>query len=163
MHESLYQEIFGSYQVRECHACKGRFADALKIPEFWWSQWYRRLNGYFGSQATTGNDGDLDGYTTWFRFLVKRIELHAGSNIEYRWLKINVLTRWNASAKEHIVVFFDPKPEIQEELSDHLQNTVNRIYAENPHSIYVPVVQFAVQLQEKAVWKIRDAVRRLET
>ncbi len=85
--------------------------------------------------------------------------LLSGHNTKYEWLKLNVFIRWDASTKKHIVVAFDPKPHIQKLLIDHLVDT---IHSEDPHSIYVPLAQLAVHLQEDAVWRIRDAVRDVE-
>ena len=82
-----------------------------------------------------------------------------GYDTKYEWLKLNVFIRWDASTKKHIVVAFDPKPHIQKLLIDHLVDT---IHSEDPHSIYVPLAQLAVDLQEDAVWRIRDAVRDVE-
>ncbi|KAL8884738.1 MAG: hypothetical protein Q9215_007283 [Flavoplaca cf. flavocitrina] len=117
------------------------------MPGFWWSQWFKRLSGYFGSEATVGQDGKVDGYNTWFRFLGKRISetsspessmntLLPGYDTKYEWLKLNVFIRWDASTKKHIVVAFDPKPHIHHLLIEHLFDT---IHSEDPHSIYVPL------------------------
>ena len=78
---------------------------------------------------------------------------------KYEWLKLNVFIRWDASTKKNIVVAFDPKPHIQNLLINHL---VDAIHSEDPYSIYVPLAQLAVGLQEDAVWRIRDAVRDVE-
>lgn len=61
--------------------------------------------------------------------------------------------------QKHIVVAFDPKPHITNLLIKHLADS---IHSENPHSIYVPLAQLAVDVQEDAVWRIRDAVRDVE-
>ncbi|KAL9630124.1 MAG: hypothetical protein Q9204_004881, partial [Flavoplaca sp. TL-2023a] len=82
-----------------------------------------------------------------------------GYDTKYEWLKLNLFIRWDASTKNHIVIAFDPKPHIQKLLIDHLGDT---IYSEDPHSIYVPLAQLAVDIQEDAVWRIRDAVRDVE-
>ncbi|KAL8977859.1 MAG: hypothetical protein Q9205_006427 [Flavoplaca limonia] len=82
-----------------------------------------------------------------------------GYDTKYEWLKLNVFIRWDASTKKHIVVAFDPKPHIHHLLIEHLFDT---IHSEDPHSIYVPLAQLAVDLQEDAVWRIRDAVRGVE-
>ena len=47
--------------IRDCRACKARFAIELRIPDFWWAPWCKRLNGYFGSETTVGQDGKPDG------------------------------------------------------------------------------------------------------
>ena len=59
----MAQSFAEANRIRNCQSCKSRLSAVFKIPEFWWSSWYRRLNGYFGREATTGEDGILDGYS----------------------------------------------------------------------------------------------------
>ncbi|KAL9026500.1 MAG: hypothetical protein Q9196_004842, partial [Gyalolechia fulgens] len=86
------------------------------------------------------------------------------AKLKYEWLKFNIFIRWNAATKEHILVIFDADANsiTRKLLTDHLSNTIAAIQPESPHSIYVPLAQLAVQLQEDAVWRIRDAVRAVE-
>lgn len=103
---------------------------------------------------------------TWLRFLVKRIlkRPKPDSNKSYEWLKFNIFARWHASTKEHVLVVFDANANssTRKLLIDHLSHSIAAIRPESPHSVYVPLAQLAVQLQEDAVWRIRDAVRAVE-
>ena len=103
---------------------------------------------------------------TWCRFLVKQIfkERNRGDEmIHYRWLKLNIFARWNASTKEHIIISFIAKLDTRNLLMDHLNKTANTIHPESPRSVYDSLAQLVVELQEDAVWSIRDAVRDVET
>ncbi|OQD79875.1 hypothetical protein PENANT_c042G11221 [Penicillium antarcticum] len=82
--------------------------------------------------------------------------------MDYEWDKINVFTRWVASTKQTIVIIFDPKPSIQEGLVKSLlsfdSNTLDDIYW--PYPI---ILDSVANLEEIAVWGIRNQVRDIET
>jgi hypothetical protein len=145
----------------------------------WWSGWCKRLNGYFGCEATAGDDGKLDGYSmsrhpamistnkatdTWFRFLVKRMlaeRAHPHDNKDYEWLKLNVFTRWDCATQKTLAVIFDAKPDVQHRLISLLPKTIDLVNLNDPYFIHALFAEAVVGLQD-AVWKIRNSVRRME-
>ncbi|KAG7005298.1 hypothetical protein G7Y79_00020g048260 [Physcia stellaris] len=89
-------------------------------------------------------------------------EAQPGGDIQYEWFKLNIFARWDASSKEHTMVVLDPKPKIGGMIVKHFFHFKNSTHSENPCSVYIPVAELAVELQEDAVWKIRNEVRRVE-
>lgn len=152
------------------------------MPETWWSDWCRRLNGYFGCETTVGEDGKTDGYSmsqhpalnstnkatdTWFRFLVKDMLSEwvlPPDHKNYEWLKLNVFTRSDYASKRTVAVVFDAKPKVQEKLVKLLPKTktINLDALGDPYFIHALFAEAVVALQEDAVWKIRNSVRRIE-
>ena len=174
------QSFISANRVRDCATCKGKFSELFRLPEVWWSEWCKRLNGYFGCETTAGADGNPDGLSmsphptvistnnaadTWFRFLVKRT-LSEGAPTrdqkDYEWVKLNVFTRWNSATKKTIVVAFDAKPTVQQRLRNLQPNGADVTCLGNPFFIHTLLVEVVVDLQEDAVWKIRNSVRRVE-
>lgn len=129
---------------------------------------------------TAGYDGKTDGYSmsqhpalmstnetidTWFRFLVKDMLtdwVHTPDNKNYEWLKLNVFTRFHYVLKRTEVVVFDAKPKVQEKLVKLLPKTINLVALNDPYFIHALLAEAVVALQEDAVWKIRNSVRRIE-
>ena len=60
------------------------------------------------------------------------------------------------------MVVLDPKPNIEEKIVKNFFHLMNTTQLENPYSVYIPVAELAVELQEDAVWKIRNEVRHVE-
>ena len=89
------------------------------------------------------------------------------NKIAYQWRKLNIFARWEASTREHTIISFVAKSDTdlatRTMLMDHLKETAHTIHRERPRSIYDSLAQLAVQLQEDAVWRIRDEVRDVET
>ena len=151
------------------------------MPDIWWSEWTRRLNGYYGCETTLTDTHQIDGHSTfssveddlvsnkekpdtWFRFLIKRTGLKklTFEHKDYSWLKINVFTRWDTSTKSSAIIVFDASQEIRTSLVSLLPKTMDRIGSEQPYGIHLPIAELAVKLQNDAVWNIRCAVRDIE-
>ncbi|KAK3303713.1 uncharacterized protein B0T15DRAFT_541030 [Chaetomium strumarium] len=158
--------------VRECESCKKTFEDRFGIYKFWWTNWARRSNGYYGCEEHGDEENQLKTYNTWFRFLVKMTEPAPGSRkIAYHWLKWNVFTHWVSKTKQTFLIAFDPKDFVKKvilsitlpaplDLSQE-PPTVRCIY-EDPYWVHVPILEQVADSQDVAVWKIRDLVRTRE-
>lgn len=94
---------------------------------------------------------------TWALFEVKM----AQSSVDYRWLKIDVLTRWLAFTKQTTILLFDIQEAILEQLLESIDNT-DTSYLDDPFWIYAALLQAVVCLQDAAVWAVRDQVRAVE-
>lgn len=44
--------VANSFAIEKCHQCRESFADALSMPKFWWSKYFRNGNGGFGCEST---------------------------------------------------------------------------------------------------------------
>lgn len=143
----------------------------------WWSEHYKKSNGYFGCE-TTRDAGKVTGVSecirtplaesrltetdTWVYFEVKLLP----KNIEdYYWNKLNVFTRWVEATKQtFILVFdpkFDPKPSIGDLVKDSLLGFDHALLGD-PYWPYPTLFDIVANLQESAVWLIRDQVRAIE-
>lgn len=132
---------------------------------------------------TAGDDGKTDGYSmstisyalmstnkgkidTWFRFLVKDMLsdwVHTPDNKNYEWLKLNVFTRLDLVTKRTEVIVFDAKPKVQERILKVLPKAMVTLVAlDDFYFIHALFAEAVVALQEDAVWKIRNSVRRIE-
>lgn len=102
---------------------------------------------------------------TWFRFLVKDMLsewAHLLDNKDYEWLKLNVFTRWDCATNKTVVVIFDAKPKVQQKVVELLPKAISLVTLDDPYFIHALFGEAVVALQEDAVWKIRNFVRRIE-
>ncbi|CAG8058175.1 unnamed protein product [Penicillium olsonii] len=143
------------------------------MQESWWSDHYKKSNGYFGCETTrdagkvTGvsmymcaplAEETLIGTDTWSYFEVKQVP----ENIDdYRWDKLNVFTRWIASTNQTFVVVFDLESAIRGPVTNSLLK-LNSSHLGNPYWPYPVILDTVSNLQESAVWRIRDQVRAIE-
>ncbi|KAM7210046.1 hypothetical protein V8F06_014568 [Rhypophila decipiens] len=155
-------------KVRECEICRRIFTEVLRIPQLWWTLWVRTSNGYFGCDETLNDNGVIDGYNTWFRYLIKQIRPGISENeVGYTWLKFNVFTRWEKATNHTFLVVFDPKPPVKEgilsciDIPKRAPDQAGDL--EDPYWIHVQILQHVTCLQDAAVWAIRKLVRAAET
>lgn len=81
--------------------------------------------------------------------------------MEYKWDKLNVFTRWVASTKQTTILIFDPMSPIREAIPKSLLN-FNPSFLDDPYWAYPILLDSVADLQESAVWRIRDQVRAIE-
>ncbi|KAJ3939352.1 uncharacterized protein N0V96_010800 [Colletotrichum fioriniae] len=48
-------------KIRECSACREKYAKAFLIPDLWWKRYCRDSNGYFGCETKIDEDGNTAG------------------------------------------------------------------------------------------------------
>ncbi|CAG8418485.1 unnamed protein product [Penicillium salamii] len=94
---------------------------------------------------------------TWSYFEVKQLP----HDMDYHWDKLNVFTRWIASTKQTIVVLFDPNAPIRKLVPQSLLK-FNPTLLGDPYWAYPTILDTVANLQESAVWLIRDQVRSIE-
>ncbi|KGO37604.1 Mg2+ transporter protein, CorA-like/Zinc transport protein ZntB [Penicillium expansum] len=96
---------------------------------------------------------------TWAYFEIKQIE----GNLEYQWTKLNIFTRWVASTNQTFLLLFDPKPSVQESILESLSDsTLSESQLRIPFWPYSHVFEIIADLEEAAVWAIRNQVRAIE-
>ncbi|KGO76230.1 hypothetical protein PITC_036560 [Penicillium italicum] len=96
---------------------------------------------------------------TWAYFEIK--QTHA--NLKYDWIKLNIFTRWIASTNRTFLLLFDPELSVQELILQSLSNsTPSQSQLRIPFWPYSHVFEIIAQLEESAVWAIRDQVRAIE-
>lgn len=100
---------------------------------------------------------------TWFRFLVKQtFTKHPPGTKDYTWYKFNVFTRWVAATRQTIAIIFDPRPQIKDRLPEFLFQAYPKSGAADPFELHRYFLEELADLQDKAVWGIRDLVRNTE-
>lgn len=153
-------------KIRECSACREKYAKAFLIPDLWWKRYCRDSNGYFGCETKIDEDGNTAGLTTWARFPVKLTnEGHTG----YEWSKTNVITHWVAKTRQTVLIVFDAvqpaadsMKRVPKDESDPIYNVPNADYFLDPYWIYIGILEKVVTLQDAAVWAVRVTVRTTE-
>ncbi|KAH7075152.1 hypothetical protein FB567DRAFT_184700 [Paraphoma chrysanthemicola] len=150
-------------QIRESEEWRDIFTREFKIPKTWWSPACRRSNGYFGHENTQSADGSLDGCNTWLRAQVKQThEASPKGQKDYTWYKFNIFVRWIAATKQTVLLIFDPKRAVKERLLRADLYNVDAIARNDPYWIYGILLEELVDLQNTAVWGIRNLVRQTE-
>ncbi|KAI0888112.1 uncharacterized protein GGS22DRAFT_155103 [Annulohypoxylon maeteangense] len=152
-------------EIRNCIFCRETLTERLGMPRFWWSDTYKRMNGYFGSESTRNSGGIIDTCSTWSRALVKHFTTSpiSGSkpDIQYRWLKFNLFTRWVMPNKMAILAF-DPVDIIEEWLSSQFIKHLHQDELQDPYWPYIRVLEELVTLHGTSVWSLRNLIRTTE-
>ena len=60
------------------------------------------------------------------------------------------------------MVVLDAKPKIEEMIVKRFSHFMDNTRLKSPYSVYIPVADLSIELQEDAVWKIRTVVRHVE-
>lgn len=155
-------------EIKKCPRCRSVFAKVFQIPDLWWKKACKRSNGYFGCEETMDDQGKINGFITWARFLVKQHLPNVDSGASdigsknYVWYKLNMLTYWLPSTKQTIMFVFDAPAVIADQLPE-LVGDPHPSQLGDPFWIYDSVVDMITTLQDEAVWAIRDQVRHTET
>ncbi|KAI2635287.1 hypothetical protein GGS21DRAFT_74382 [Xylaria nigripes] len=139
-------------EVRGCAHCKPFFINKLSMPKQWWTDASRKSNGYFGCHVAAQYIG------TWSYFEMKQL----GEGDKYNWYKLNVYMRWDRTARQTMVLCFDTPKFVQASFLHQLQNP-NPETLSSPFWFYPYLVGEVVQIQESAVWAVRDKIRAVET
>ncbi|TLS31007.1 hypothetical protein PpBr36_03495 [Pyricularia pennisetigena] len=135
------------------------------MPEIWWEDQYRNTNGYFGSDTTFDSTGSCNGINTWSRFLVKKIgEPAPGTDLNYKWLKFNLFTRWLPSTNQMVFLVFDPLPDVKGRIYARLKKAIPDSQQQQRDHFWVhsQILHDFVDLQHRSVWGIRNHVRTME-
>jgi Mg2+ and Co2+ transporter CorA len=161
-------------EIRNCHKCKQALINAFLMPSLWWTDHLRKSNGYFGCEVTrdgekiTGlskclftpeqwNSGNTNrsSIDSWAFFQSKKM-----TNVQnYVWSKFNIFTRWISETKQTAILIFDT--------DDHTPHPFENLTPEehllgDPFWIYPYILNSISDLEENAVWAIRDQIRPIE-
>ncbi|KAH8679210.1 hypothetical protein BGZ61DRAFT_69203 [Ilyonectria robusta] len=147
-------------KVRECPKCQTYFIHTFQIPDLWWEEYCRDPKGYFGCEDTLDTEGNVNGFNTWARFIVKDVKRNFA---EYEWYKVNIFTRWLPSTKQTILLLFDLPSPIAERPPSQLIGDPDSQCLTDPFWIYEPLMREIVRLQDTAVAAIATQVRFLES
>lgn len=145
--------------IRQCHRCRDKFSELFKLPNFFWADYCKRSNGYFGCENTYGNSG-LESHNTWFRFYIKKVlQYNLPNGKDYVWHKVNVFTMWLPGG-ENAIVSFETPDFLKPKILDFLAKT--KLPSSNPYWVHSAFLEEVVGLQDQAVWCVRDVVRSTE-
>ncbi|KAI1101737.1 hypothetical protein F4804DRAFT_289169 [Jackrogersella minutella] len=152
-------------QIRECTFCRQILIERLRMPQFWWSDTYKRMNGYFGSECVRNTEGGIGSCSTWSRTLVKHFAAPpipaVTPDIHYRWLKFNLFTRWIESGRM-VIVAFDPVDIVREGLCESLLQNISQDELQDPFWPYIRILEELVSLQGTSIWSLRNLIRTTE-
>lgn len=82
----------------------------------------------------------------------------------YEWIKLNIFTRWVCSANQTFLLLFDPTLSIREFIIESLSKpALFQSQLSIPFWPYSHVFEIVAQLEESAVWAIRNQVRAIES
>jgi hypothetical protein len=83
------------------------------------------------------------------------------ADLTYDWIKLNVFTRWVPSTNQTFLLLFDPIMSIRKSFLQALSKpTLSGL--DIPFWPYSHVLEIVADLQESAVWAIRNQVRAIE-
>lgn len=100
---------------------------------------------------------------TWFRFLIKHtLKGLPKDKKDYLWYKFNIFTRFLPTTKQNIILIFDPRPEIKDRIPSGIFSSLALCHVSDPYWIHTLFAEEVVELQDNAVWAIRDLVRDME-
>ncbi|KAJ6009941.1 hypothetical protein N7522_004957 [Penicillium canescens] len=126
------------------------------MPEKWWSDSYEASNGYFGCE-TTRLASIVTGFNIWTYFETKQTR----ADLKYDWIKLNVFTRWVPSTNQTFLLLFDAIMPVRKSFLQTLSKlTLSGLSI--PFWPYSHVLEIVADLQESAVWAIRNQVRAIE-
>ncbi|KAF3072303.1 hypothetical protein CFAM422_005366 [Trichoderma lentiforme] len=152
-------------QIRKCRKCKTAFDEKFLIPRVWWTTLAKRSNGYFGYQDILDSDGTRTGTISWVRFMVKRVSKilddHDVDEIKYHWVKLNAVTRWNASNNRTDIILFD-HPQFAHLNGDSILRDINPRELGDPFWVYPSMVEEIAQLHDVTIWETRNLLRDFE-
>ncbi|KAH8811199.1 hypothetical protein F5884DRAFT_781458 [Xylogone sp. PMI_703] len=145
-------------QVRECEWCRKYFSDTFHVPSQWWLPYYRNANGYFGARTLRDDDGTITAYTTWVRFRMKLVK----SETEHEWYKLNIFTLWIPIKRKTTMLIFDAPQPVRTKIPTPIFDSPDPAHLGDPFWMYPLLAEEVVNLQDEAVWTIRNHVRTME-
>ncbi|CZR68590.1 uncharacterized protein PAC_18489 [Phialocephala subalpina] len=138
-------------------------SNRFKIPAMFWSSVAQDASGFFGCQDTRDTRGDLENFSSHFRFLVKEAikptpPLNHACPIKayYVWHRLGFYTTWIPS-KNALVLCFGLPLSLKRSLSD-----VAQLHIEDPFSFHTILIEKVIALYDIALWSWRDLVRDSE-
>jgi hypothetical protein len=118
-----------------------------------------RKNHLSGSRLHASQTTD-----TWFALLLKHVlqkkDKHNPGK-DYYWNKIHAFTRWKPGGKTDILIF-NARDTFKTRFPIPILNELDQRSLQDPYWIHVYILEEFVQLQDAAVWAIRDKVRETE-
>ncbi|KAH8171585.1 corA-like mg2+ transporter protein [Sarocladium implicatum] len=142
--------------LRKCETCKASLQEHYGLPAFWWSKYCMNGNGFFGSSATTDEQGYTVGHTSWGKFRVKLVNDHNN----YSWYKINVFIHWRPTRTT--MFLFDLHPTLEPQIPSTLFKDLLQSELRDPFWFYGYIFDELVRIQDIMVWEFRTKVRTME-
>ncbi|PHH82395.1 hypothetical protein CDD82_6160 [Ophiocordyceps australis] len=136
-----------------------RILKPFDAPPILWTDTGTDINGFIGAKTTYSGNNKLYSHNVWFRSLAKIVfmadEIRPGSK-EYKWYEMGFFTHWDSSGQRRILCIDTPRY-----IQDALLVTLSRggLDAKDPFAMLGPLIDELVTLSDKAVWRVRNAVR----
>ncbi|KAI0154579.1 hypothetical protein GGR57DRAFT_502326 [Xylariaceae sp. FL1272] len=145
--------------LRRCEKCRKTLSQSFNFPHYWWSEWCRNSNGYFGADSSF-HDNAVQFHTTWWKTEVKLVD---ESHVEkYGWQRLNLIMHTLINSKTTYLLLFDLHEELQDAIYESLIRSVTPGVIANPYWLYAPILEHLVELHETAIWGLRGLVRTVE-
>jgi Mg2+ and Co2+ transporter CorA len=165
--------VADSSDIQGCSQCRQAFANAFRMPHFWWSYHFRQGNGNFGCEKTR-DSGVTTGFSkyaeyewpttansldTWSKFAVKKVDHNSA---KFKWYHTNIFTRWLPSTNQTVILAFDLDSPVKERFLRAVMKP-DESWLSDPFWIYPYLIELIALFEEPSVWAIRDHVRAMET
>ncbi|KAJ3495500.1 hypothetical protein NLG97_g3354 [Lecanicillium saksenae] len=143
--------------IRECKKCRSEMTTKFSVPKFWWSDYCKKSNGYFGMQDIITGTESSHGTMTWSRFHLKMVQ----GDRNYEWVKVTCLTHF-LSPRNQVMLVFDPNTQTQALLLESLMGEEPNDELIDPFWVYSRILKNVVELYDQSIWYLRHLVRNLE-
>lgn len=157
------------------HELTTDIAQHFQVPEYLFSDMYRRSNGFFKFQEY-GKSGENLEYCTsmrrdltsfpdlstdsWFRFLVKVCPSSQTQAIHYVWFEMTFFSSWTPTKCSMLCIGVPPG--FVDVLETSISHISTGVIPSDPFSLHIPLIESMISLQNSSVWSIRDIVRSTE-
>lgn len=154
-----------------------RLSQYFRIPDYLFSDMYRRSNGFFTFESSYSKDGQLRSYSkykygveakvvltlhldTWFRFVIKLGNHSRPNSTSYTWHEMTFFSSWSPDRCSMLCV---GTPHL---FLDLLRATLSRMWPNilslDPYSLHIPLVESIIAMQDSSIWFVRDIIRNVE-
>lgn len=93
---------------------------------------------------------------------MKQLTATAVEVTDYKWPRINVISRWYKDTQHTAIIIFDPPPALSDQWTSALLQQAPHAELDSPFWIYPVLGNLLVGLQDTSVWTCRDLVRAVE-
>ncbi|KAI9739797.1 MAG: hypothetical protein M1834_006518 [Cirrosporium novae-zelandiae] len=138
------------------------------IPSCFWAESYLVANGFFGCSDAYDNEGMVYGHDTWYRFLVKQVDINStekqGGIMQgpiYSWDEVGFFTRWT-SPNRNVVLCFGIPPGEKKQLQTSLKTNWNEYGCFDPYFLHSIINYEILVLYDRSIWSMRDVIRKIE-
>lgn len=132
----------------------------FRIPTFVLTDVCFKSNGYFGHESAYDKAGKMNGYITWFRYIIKIVDPSVKSGSNYTWHEMSFFTQWCLGYCMCIIM--GAPDGLRKGLEDFLLENPDSLNFTDPFAMHVPLMDRVIKMYDISVWSVRDLVRIVE-